>query len=397
MVSPPSARHGCTVSAYWRFQVGHRSCGARNSSPLIAPVSSSFPSSVLWFFGPSLHRHYSGFSATTASDDFFRALTRKISPGKVQNLSPRAARLYLMRLDDCWALLFPASLPPASGLTANFCSYGREFATRCFQLRLVARPCVSLRLPSSAPVGSFHPTRFCPCWAHWRTHSCVPRRHSWRRYRLRRGEIFPFAITLATYMRTRRRLPHIYPPNRWLFVTWHLHGSLPQGLYPRPDNASAGQAFVWVDRQLDAGRCGPLFLRRPEIAQIVHDSIQRGVQLGHYQLGAFVIMANHVHVLLLPRIEPCDLLKSLKGYTARQANRLLGRTGEPFWERESYDHWVRDEKEWSRIAAYIENNPVKAGLVAGAEDYPWSSASSVAKSGDAARTGACATTVASVS
>ena len=134
MVSPPSARHGCTVSAYWRFRVGNRSCCARNSSPHISPVSSSFSSSVPWFFGPSLHHHYSGFFTTTASDDFFRALTRKISPGKVQNLSSRAVRLYLMRLDDLWASLFVASLPPASGLTANFCSYGRKFANRLLQL-----------------------------------------------------------------------------------------------------------------------------------------------------------------------------------------------------------------------------------------------------------------------
>ena len=84
----------------------------------------------------------------------------------MQNLSPRADWLYLMRLDDLGTSLFPASLSPAPGLTASSCSYGREFATRCFQLHLAATPCASLRLPSSAPVGSFHPTRFCPCWAH---------------------------------------------------------------------------------------------------------------------------------------------------------------------------------------------------------------------------------------
>jgi len=167
MVPPPSARHGCTVSACWHFRVGNRSCCARNSGPHISPVSSSFSSSVLWSFGPWLHRHYSGFFATTASDDFFCALPQKISPGKVQNLSSRAVRLYLMRLDDLWASLFPASLPPASGLTAHFCSYGRKFATRFLQLHLAATPCVSLRLPSSAPIGSSHPIRFCPCWAHW--------------------------------------------------------------------------------------------------------------------------------------------------------------------------------------------------------------------------------------
>ncbi len=123
-----------------------------------------------WSFGPSLHRHYNGFFATTASADFSSTLMQEISPGKVQNLSPRADWLYLMRLDDLWASLFGASLPPAPGLTASSCPYGREFATRFFRLRLAATPCVSLRLPSSAPIGSFHPIRFCPCWAHTSGH-----------------------------------------------------------------------------------------------------------------------------------------------------------------------------------------------------------------------------------
>ena len=68
------------------------------------------------------------------------------------------------------------------------------------------------------------------------------------------------------------------------------------------------------------------------------------------------------------------ITQGLKGYTAREANRLLGRTGQPFWQGESYDHWVRDETEFIRIIAYIENNPVKAGLVARSEDRRWSSA-----------------------
>ena len=110
------------------------------------------------------------------------------------------------------------------------------------------------------------------------------------------------------------------------------------------------------------------------MARLVRDSIHRGVELGHYQLHAFVVMPNHVHVLLTPRLPPSRLLQSLKGFTAREANRILGRTGEPFWQRESYDHWVRNEREWHRIKAYIENNPVKADLAREAQAYPWSSA-----------------------
>ena len=114
---------------------------------------------------------------------------------------------------------------------------------------------------------------------------------------------------------------------------------------------------------MDSARFGPVFLKQEAIAELVVESLFKGVELGHYQLGPFVIMSNHVHVLLLPAVPPSRLLKSLKGYTARQANLLLGRTGETFWQRESYDHVVRSPEEFQKISAYIENNPVKAGVV----------------------------------
>lgn len=133
-----------------------------------------------------------------------------------------------------------------------------------------------------------------------------------------------------------------------------------------------------------------MYLRQPEIAQVVVDAIHKGVDLGHYRLGAWVVMANHVHLLIEPAIAPERLMKSLKGVTAREANRLLGRTGEPFWQKESYDHWVRNTNEFLKIKTYIENNPVKAGLVREPKDYAWSSAS-VEMSLDTARRSACAT------
>jgi REP element-mobilizing transposase RayT len=122
-----------------------------------------------------------------------------------------------------------------------------------------------------------------------------------------------------------------------------------------------------------------MFLRQDAIANLVVESLHRGAELGHCELAAFVVMANHVHVLLLPKVSPSRLMKSLKGCTAREANRLLGRTGEPFWQRESYDHWVREERQLERVAAYIEDNPVRAGLATEASGYSWSSASDRAK------------------
>src|SRR5450759_971094 len=56
-----------------------------------------------------------------------------------------------------------------------------------------------------------------------------------------------------------------------------------------------------------------------------------------------------------------------------EANRILRRTGQ-FWQHESYDHWARDLRQSERIIAYIEENPVSAGVVQRPEDYRWSSA-----------------------
>ena len=128
----------------------------------------------------------------------------------------------------------------------------------------------------------------------------------------------------------RRRLPHIYPEDTPIFLTWNLHGSLLPSQATPPGSLTSGEAFVWLDRSLDNATEGPMYLKRPEIAGIVVDSVYKGQELGHYQLHAFVVMPNHVHLLITPQIRPDLLLKSMKTATARAANRLLNRTGEPF-------------------------------------------------------------------
>jgi hypothetical protein len=62
------------------------------------------------------------------------------------------------------------------------------------------------------------------------------------------------------------------------------------------------------------------------------------------------------------------ITKSIKNYSAREANRILDRTG-PFWQSESYDRWVRSAEAREKIVRYIEFNPVSAGLVEKPEDY----------------------------
>ncbi len=134
--------------------------------------------------------------------------------------------------------------------------------------------------------------------------------------------------------------------------------------------------FGQWDAVLDQGM-GPDWLRNPMIAKLVADAM-RFFDGKRYDLLAYCIMSNHVHVVLTPLVnaatEGCyplaQIMHTLKGYTAGRANRLLDRSG-AFWLHESYDHCVRSEAELQRIVAYVVNNPVKAGLVSDWQAWPW--------------------------
>jgi len=174
----------------------------------------------------------------------------------------------------------------------------------------------------------------------------------------------------------QRRLPRWRPDGRPLFPTWRLHNRPPLDRFFPAGSLSAGKAFAALDRPLDQALTGPLYLARPEIASLVVEAILGGRDtLGDHDLHAFVAMANHVHLLITPAVPVPGLLQRLKGTTARRANQMFSLTGRAFWQEESCDRWVRDEREFQRIRAYIEENPVRAGLVTAPEDYPWSSAS----------------------
>jgi putative transposase len=129
-----------------------------------------------------------------------------------------------------------------------------------------------------------------------------------------------------------------------------------------------------MDRVLDRA-AGPKWLHHPEIASAVTETFfiaERQWEL--CELFAWVVMSNHVHVLLRPRKPLSEVTRAIKNTSARIANRILRRTGQPFWQDESFDHWVRNASEFEKIVHYIEMNPVKAGLVVAPEDWPWSSA-----------------------
>ena len=148
----------------------------------------------------------------------------------------------------------------------------------------------------------------------------------------------------------RRKLPHFHPGNACLFVTWRIAGSVP-------------------------GKPGSLWLADSRIADIVAQAILVGeCERQFYELHAWAVMPNHVHLLIFPLVKVAALMRWLKGSTARRANQVLGRTGQSFWQDESFDRYLRSSNEVGKFVAYIEGNPVSAGLVNRPEDWRWSSA-----------------------
>jgi putative transposase len=165
----------------------------------------------------------------------------------------------------------------------------------------------------------------------------------------------------------RRYLPHWQPDGAEFFVTWRLHGSLPAG--------HTGADFVTVDRELERS-IGPRWMQDPRVANCVMETLIESEQTWKLcTLSAWVVMPNHVHALLCPVEKLSKVMLVIKSASARRANRLLERSGQRFWQDESFDHWVRDGHERNRIIRYIEWNPVKAALVVAPENWPWSSAS----------------------
>jgi putative transposase len=173
----------------------------------------------------------------------------------------------------------------------------------------------------------------------------------------------------------RRNLPHWHPQEQDIFLTWRLKGSLPSHLRQVTSNAEPGKRFLDLDRALDRADVGPVWLRDPRIAQGVVDVLKRVHDEGHAVIHTYAIMANHIHVLIAPRVPVRQITRLVKGATARQANLCLGFSGSHFWQDESFDHWIRNPGEWQKICTYIEENPEAAGLVSRKEEWPWSSAS----------------------
>ncbi len=174
----------------------------------------------------------------------------------------------------------------------------------------------------------------------------------------------------------RGYLPHRDEPGLAQFVTFRLADSFPEALRSEWEHLwtieDGKQRHAELEAYLDRGR-GECHLRQPEIAKLVEDALQF-FHGQHYDLRAWVLMPNHVHVLFREDATPMAvILESWKKHTAQKVNRLLGRRGK-FWQADYWDTFMRDCEQELRTRQYIESNPVKAGLVVDPMAWPWGSA-----------------------
>jgi REP element-mobilizing transposase RayT len=219
------------------------------------------------------------------------------------------------------------------------------------------------------------------------------------RHQLRADGVKDVVNPLRSGIHNRGYLPHVKREGAAYFVTFRLADSLPremllqfeqekvsakrqlaeEGSVIDPTGEIARDFQRKLEHCLDRGM-GVCHLRREEVAGMLAD-VLRHFHQQRYLLQEWVIMPNHVHAIVWPMPSHLlgDIVKSWKQFSSRQAMQIIGLGKGPFWQREYFDHWIRTEEEKSRIARYIRNNPVNAGLCARPEDWRWSSAYNYAK------------------
>ena len=133
----------------------------------------------------------------------------------------------------------------------------------------------------------------------------------------------------------------------------------------------AGVYFVTTD----TWQKHPLFINTA-LANIVVEQIVSCGDRWFYKLHGFVLMPDHLHVLLTPG-ETTTFEKAMQMIKGGSAHRMgLERPNEfPIWHSGFHDRWMRDAEEYRACKRYIEQNPVEAKLVEKPEDYAFSSAS----------------------
>ena len=181
----------------------------------------------------------------------------------------------------------------------------------------------------------------------------------------------------AAQWRSRGYIPHFDQPGALQMITFRLGDALPAETVRELAREFNGRGLAVrrqrVEALLDAGH-GACLLADSRVGAMV----EQALVLFHgrrYRLLAWVIMPNHVHALIetWSGHPISEIGQAWKSFTAKEANRLLGRAGR-FWQPEYFDRSVRDERHLSEAIRYIHDNPVKAGLVRDPGEWPFSSA-----------------------
>ncbi len=127
-----------------------------------------------------------------------------------------------------------------------------------------------------------------------------------------------------------------------------------------------------MDQALHRWREGPRWLENPRVAQMLVDVILAGDhEQDWYELSAWIVMSNHVHLILLPKAPLEGIARRLKEASAEGANRLLGRGRMPFWAEDGDEQRTIDAEELDRILGHVEENPVALGMMATLGPWLW--------------------------
>jgi len=179
---------------------------------------------------------------------------------------------------------------------------------------------------------------------------------------------------------SRGYLPHLDAANELQAVTFRLVDALPRKVvegwkrellnHPEKQDQLLRQKIA----QFEDSGYGSCILKIPEAAELVQRAFLH-FDSERYRLLEWVIMPNHVHILIHCHtgFPLGDIVRSWKTFTSREINQTLGRTGK-LWANDYHDRYIRDLDHLANIRAYIRNNPVKAGLCGKADDWAWSSA-----------------------
>jgi putative DNA methylase len=181
--------------------------------------------------------------------------------------------------------------------------------------------------------------------------------------------------------RSRGYIPHWEAGERPQAITFRLADSLPAQLLARwtdelaslAGDEAARKRRTRIEQALDSGH-GEASLLNHLVAGVVEKALLH-FDGERYRLHAWVIMPNHVHVLITPLADHAlwEITHSWKSFTAKRANEILARAG-VFWAREYFDRAIRDEAHLANALNYFAMNPVKAGLCREPSDWRFSSA-----------------------